>query len=127
MENTLFLKFKERKKKKFKIATMENEKNCSAALTALAGTGDHELLVPLIGAICDFSPSVLNKHLLCKPQRQNDPKSRFYQMHMIEIQQSKETENSSKSFEVTDNGFLPAYKGSIWWREVSRNCRSCKH
>lgn len=49
-------------------------------------------------------------------------------MHMIEIQQGKETENSGKRSEVMDNGFLPAYyKGTIRRKEVSRNHRSQKH
>lgn len=89
-------------------------KECSAALSALAGTQDCEYTIPLIWVVVSFSPLELNKNLLCGSKRQTASKSRFCQMHMTENQQGKETENSGKRSEVMDHGFLPAYQRIIW-------------
>lgn len=83
-------------------------------------------------SITNLGSGVISLHqcstnTFCVGQRQPDPKPRFCQMHMIEIQQGKETEKSGKKWEVMGNEFLPAYPGSIWWRPVLKGCRSQKH
>lgn len=60
---------------------------------------------------------MLNEHLLYS---QKDKLIQNLNANAYDRNLTGQGNNSSKRSQVTDNGFLPAYKESIWWREESR-------